>query len=117
MSGATNYHAGLAAEDIAERLYRAQGAEPLARRYRCRAGEVDLILRLAGVLVFVEVKARKTLEDASVSISARQWARIGQTALSFLQEQTLPLDTPMRFDVVLVDRAGGAEIIEDAMPR
>ncbi|MBB5514316.1 putative endonuclease [Rubricella aquisinus] len=117
MTGATNYHAGLAAEDIAERLYTAQGAELLARRFRAGAGEVDLIVRLAGTLVFVEVKARKTLEDASVSISAKQWARIAATALGYLQHENLSLDTPMRFDVVLVDRAGGAEIIEDAMPR
>lgn len=117
MSGASSYHAGQAAEDIAERLYVAQGAQIVARRFKTKDGEIDVIARLGGTLVFVEVKARKTLETASVSISARQWARIEATALGYLQYAGLPMETEMRFDVVLVDRAGGAEIIEDAVPR
>lgn len=104
---------GLAAEDTAERLYAAQGGEIIAKRFRVREGEIDMIARVAGVLVFVEVKARKTLEAAAQSLSLHQLARIQSAALVYLNRSGLGGDTEMRFDAVLVDHSGGAEIVEN----
>ncbi|MCB1371703.1 MAG: YraN family protein [Rhodobacteraceae bacterium] len=107
------HFSGIAAEEIAERLYRAEGAELVARRWRCPEGEIDLILRSGGWLVFVEVKARRGHGEAAASISPAQWRRIGAAASRYLAEAT-DGSVPCRFDVVLVDRGGVAERIENA---
>ena len=111
----SNYHNGLAAEDIAARLYEAQQGKVLERRWRKRGGEIDLIVELAGVLVFVEVKARKSLDDAAGAVSAAQQQRLFRMAEQYLAETDRPLDTDMRFDLVITDRNGGAEILENAL--
>ncbi len=112
-SGRGAHFSGLAAEEIAERLYLAEGATVAARRWKCPDGEIDLILRNGDGLVFVEVKARRRHEAAAVAISAAQWQRIGAAASRYLAETT---DGTLncRFDVVLVDRSGLAERIENA---
>ena len=51
---------GQAGEDRAAAWYRAHGYEVLARNWRCREGELDLVVRRGRTLVFVEVKARRT---------------------------------------------------------
>ena len=58
-AGSTAYHNGLAAEDIAIRLYEAQQGQILETRWKRRSGEIDLIVSLNGLIIFVEVKARK----------------------------------------------------------
>ena len=112
----SRYLNGLAAEDAAERWYTDRGAEPVAKRWRSAAGEVDLILRDKGVLVFVEVKIRKSVDAAAYAISARQWTRITAAAEAYLAENTLSMDTDLRFDAALLDRHGNIEVIENAAP-
>lgn len=104
---------GIAAEEAAERLYRAQGGKIIAKRFRVREGEIDFIAQVADVLVFVEVKARKTLEAAAASINFRQLTRIQNAARVYLNRSGLGEDTLMRFDAVLLDHGGGAEIVEN----
>ena len=113
MSKAT-YLNGLAAEDIAERWYLAQGYALAQKRWRSKAGEIDLILQKPDLFVFVEVKARKTHADAAHAISAKQWQRIMASAELFVSQQGLPPSTDLRFDAALIDRAGVCEIIENA---
>jgi putative endonuclease len=112
-TGRGAHFGGLAAEEIAERLYLAEGATLEARRWRCAEGEIDLILRTGEGLVFVEVKARRGHAAAAVAISPAQWRRIGAAASRYLAETT-DGSVPCRFDVVLVDRSGAAERIENA---
>lgn len=114
-SGRTAYHNGLAAEDIAERLYVARNGEVLERRWRRRGGEIDLIVQLDATVVFVEVKARKSLNLAAESLSQAQQKRLIDMANLYLAESELGMNADVRFDVVLVDRSGGAEIIENAL--
>jgi putative endonuclease len=106
------HRSGLAAEEIAERLYVAEGGRVLARRWRCQEGEIDLVLELGGVVVFVEVKARRTGHAAAEALRPAQVARIGAAAARFLAGHG-PADA--RIDVVLVDRQGAAERLENAV--
>ncbi|WP_112320487.1 YraN family protein [Oceanibium sediminis] len=108
------YESGLAAEEAAERLYTAQGAEVLARRARTRSGEIDLIVELGDTVIFVEVKARATHAAAAQSLSARQQARIFAAAELWLAENGRSSLTPCRFDVVTLDATGRAERLENA---
>lgn len=114
-AGATAYHNGLAAEDIALRLYETLGATLLEKRWRRREGEIDLIVSLNNQIIFVEVKARKTLAAAAESLSAKQQARILNVAQRYLAESKAGLGAETRFDVVLVDRHGNTEILENAL--
>jgi len=109
------YYQGLAAEDIAVRLYEAQQGKILERRWKRREGEIDLIVSLGGRVVFVEVKARKTLDMAAASLSAHQTARMFNVAARYLAESGLGMNAETRFDMVLVDRQGGTEILENAL--
>jgi putative endonuclease len=107
------YHTGLSAEDIALALYMREGMELLSRRWRCAEGEIDLVLRNADGLVFAEVKARRTLDAASGSVSSAQWRRIGAAASRYLAEKALA-SSACRFDLVLVDGMGRCTRIENA---
>lgn len=115
-TGRTAHHAGLAAEDIAARLYEDEGARILARRWRCPAGEIDLIVALPETLVFVEVKARRHRDAAAVALTPAQTARLGAAAETWLAEHSPTHGpTPCRFDLVLVDGTGRAERIANAL--
>ncbi len=113
--GRTGYLNGLAAEDIAVREYQARGAEILHQRWKCKEGEIDLIARQGGVLVFIEVKARKNHAAAAESLSPNQQQRLLNAANRYLAENGQSLDTETRFDLVTVDRAGRPEILENAL--
>ncbi len=113
MTGRGAHQAGLAAEEAVLALYRAEGAWPLATRWRCREGEIDLILRQGATIVFVEVKARRARDSAAHAISPTQWRRLHAAATRFLAEAG-DSAAECRFDVALVDRAGNVERIENA---
>jgi putative endonuclease len=113
VSGLGRHLGGLAAEEAAARLYRAEGGEVLATRWRCPEGELDLVVGLPGVIVFVEVKARRTREAAAEAITPAQWRRLAAAAERFLQQRGGPA-ADCRFDVVLIDRAGAVERVENA---
>ncbi|RMF41490.1 MAG: hypothetical protein D6754_00920 [Alphaproteobacteria bacterium] len=116
MSGQRSRLAGIAAEEQAERLYRDRNGTVLDRRWSCREGEIDLVVRDGGPLVFAEVRARRSLAEAAFSLTAAKWARLKKAALAYLAEHGLSPDSPMRFDVVLVSRMGETELIENALP-
>jgi putative endonuclease len=110
---------GASGEDAAEAWYRAHDYEVLDRNWRCREGELDLVLRRRGVLVFSEVKTRSSLAFGhpaeAVTIAKqrklRQVARCWLGARAELDERWRPSE--IRFDVVAV-LAGEVEVIEAA---
>ena len=110
------YLSGLAAEDQAARAYQKRGAELLARRHRNEAGEIDLILRENGILVFVEVKKRKNRAELAESITDRQWQRLGLAATHYMMTHSHETGDirGCRFDAVLIGADGRLEIIENA---
>jgi len=98
---------GRRGEAAAERQLVRLGMRVLARRFRCRQGEIDLVAALDQLLVFVEVKARRGhgFGRPAESVTRRKQRRIARVALVFLQRHRW-MERRCRFDVVevLVDR-------------
>jgi putative endonuclease len=96
-------------ENIAVRELERRGYEILARRYRTRHGEIDVVADDAGTVVFVEVKARATDEfgTAAEAVTAHKQRRLASMATDYLARNRLT-DRPCRFDVVAIDGVGEA---------
>ena len=107
-------HKGAAAEDRALAHLERQGLRSVARNWRVRGGEIDLIMRDGPVLVFVEVKAARTHAIAAERLSFRQMSRIAASASAFLAGEPRGQDSEMSFEVALVDGAGRIGIVENA---
>jgi putative endonuclease len=105
---------GRSAETAAGQALERDGWVILARRLRTPAGEIDMVVEKDGLLAIVEVKARPTLSDAAVSLSARQQARL--VAATDIVLATYPHwgKQGVRFDLLLVDAAGLVRRITDA---
>jgi putative endonuclease len=105
---------GAQAEQQALQYLQQQGLKPIAQNYRCRAGEIDLIMEDASALVFVEVRQRCTADfgGAAASIDHRKQQRIILAAQHYLT--TLRRIPPCRFDAVLLDGAGQCEWLKNA---
>jgi putative endonuclease len=99
----TRTELGKWAEDHACRALSRRGYAILARRYRTRFGEIDIIARDRGVLVFVEVKSRRTATcgSAASGVTAKKQRRLLHLAAAYLQRHALT-NAPCRFDVVTV---------------
>lgn len=106
---------GQAAEAIAARYLEAKGLRVLERNYRCRAGEIDLVLADGPALVFAEVRfrANRDFGGAAASIGWTKQAKIIKAARHYLAGKP---ERPCRFDVVLLDRLDekAVEWIQDA---
>ncbi len=100
----------LAGEDAAAQYFFSQGGEILARNWRPgRYAEIDLIVRLKGTIVFVEVKARRKSPGYAghavsgfESVTWRKQQKIVTSAKMYFAGRKLP-DTPWRVDVVVVE--------------
>ena len=104
---------GLEGETRAEAALRDKGFRILARRWRCRIGEIDLIAEDGPWLVFVEVKARagEGFGWPAEAVDRRKRGRLARVALAYLQAEDA-LERPCRFDVVEV--GDDVRHIEDA---
>jgi putative endonuclease len=114
--GKRAYLSGLAAEDIVERHYIALGCRVETRRWRGAGAEIDLIFRDGDRLLFVEVKAGATFDDAAQRIGWPQIHRIMKAAEVFAAQHALSATDPlpeMRIDAALVDGQGMVQIIEN----
>ena len=96
-----NERKGRRAEAIAAFFLRAKGYRVLARRVRTRAGEIDIIARKGSTLVFVEVKARATLDSAVFALHPSALRRI-EAASRVLAPRFAASCTTTRIDAVLV---------------
>ena len=100
-----NRERGTTEERLAADFYEASGYTVLQKNYRRKTGEIDLIVRSPeSRLVFCEVKYRKTRKfgDPSEAVTKDKQARIFRTAQWYLKENRIPVNTPMRFDVVSI---------------
>jgi putative endonuclease len=99
---------GKTGEDLAVRALESRGYAILARGYRTRHGEIDIVADDRGTIVFVEVKARVTAEfgTAAEAVTSRKQRRLARMATDYLVRQQIS-DRPCRFDVVAIDDAEG----------
>jgi putative endonuclease len=93
----------------------AEGWAILAERLRTPAGELDLIAEKAGLLAFIEVKARPSLREAAFALTERQQARLAAAAEAWLATNPGHGGAGMRFDVMLVATDGTIRRIIDAL--
>ena len=85
-------------------MLRKRGLRTVVRNFHCRAGEIDLIMLDGAVLVFVEVRYRKSdrFGSGADSVTAVKQRRIITAARQFLVRQRGHRERPCRFDVVSV---------------
>ncbi len=104
---------GQEGESAAERFLRDQGFRIVARNVRSRGGEMDLIAEDGPVLVFIEVKARRTgaFGGAPYAVNTRKQEKLIALASQYLSRHRIA-GRPCRFDVVLVQDEGGDTTID-----
>lgn len=93
---------GHRAEQLAALLLNLKGYRIIERRFRSRAGEIDLVARRGRRLAFVEVKERADTEAAAWSLTPHQQARIARAAKHWLALKGPGRADEMSFDVILV---------------
>ncbi len=91
-------------EETAKRYLEQLGYRTLAQNYTIRGGELDLICQDGAVLVFVEVKQRRSERYGSAAEAIQPWKiqRLRRTALHYLLTAYSRDDLPLRFDAVLI---------------
>ena len=104
---------GKIGEELAVTRLRAMKYQILERNYRCPLGEMDIIAREKGSLVFVEVKTRATKDfgGPAAAVHERKQRQLSRVALLYLNQKKIR-DVPARFDVVAVDLSGSEPRIE-----
>lgn len=106
-------------EEVAVRYLTRRGYEVLARRWRCAAGEIDIVARHGGMLTFIEVRTRSGNDPgmAAESITDAKCARLKKLAGAFLELHNLPADTPWRIDVVAIAAGSKQQVVSiDLIP-
>jgi putative endonuclease len=107
--------AGARAEELCAELLHKAGLRVLARNWRCRHGEIDLVAEEGGTLVFAEVRYRsdERFGGAAESVTAVKQARLIAAARLYLMRRP---DADCRFDVLLLDslEAGRIQWIRNA---
>lgn len=107
------YDWGVKAEKMATLYLRAKGYKILEERYKTRYGEIDIIASKRNLIAFIEVKARKTKEQALESITPKMRKRISDTALYYVS-QSDEGECDYRFDVITVTSPLSVEHLEHA---
>ena len=109
---------GIEGEAVAAAWYERRGFAVLARNWRCRSGEIDLVVAAPGLLVVCEVKTRSSNRYGSgaEAVDERKQRRIRAVAVQYLQ-QSPARGARLRFDVAVVTpgpHGYGVEVVEAA---
>ena len=105
---------GIAGEDAADGVYRSRGFRIVARNWRCRIGELDLIVARDDLLVICEVKTRRgdAYGGGYEAVTGRKRAKVRAVAEAFILASGLR-PRSVRFDVASVDaRSRGRVVVE-----
>lgn len=105
MSGAQRRAAnayGVRAETIARVWLRLHFYRILARNYRVRGGEIDIVARRGATIVFVEVKARASIEEALAALTPRKQRRIALAANRWVATHPWAARRTLRADLILI---------------
>lgn len=91
-------------EEAAINHLKDKGYSIVAKNYRCRIGEIDIIARENGYLVFIEVKYRSSLNKGypHEAISSHKMKKIINIAQYYMLTNNISYDSPCRFDVVTI---------------
>ena len=94
---------GAAGERAAAAWYEARGFTILARNWRCRAGELDLVVGAPGLVIFCEVKSRRTVRFGAPfeAVTVAKQRRIHRLGMQWLREHPQG-GAEVRFDVASV---------------
>ena len=98
----TSYKFGILAEKICLLWLFFCGYKILANRYKCFAGEIDIIALHKKQLVFIEVKARVKKQNIEQILVAKQIYRIRDSANYFVAKNQHLVNLPRRFDFIEV---------------
>ena len=82
-------------------MLRLKGYRVLARRYKSKLGEIDIIAKRGGLVSFIEVKGRSSA-PLETPVTNGQMQRIARTAQLFMQQRSGVQNLDMRFDIILV---------------
>lgn len=109
MGGTRSTALGTGFEQRAATFLVRRGLEVVARNFRCRLGELDLVMRDADALVVVEVRSRGTTRFATAaeSVDRHKQQKLMRATQFFLARHPHFADLPLRFDVVAFDAKDG----------
>lgn len=109
-------NSGADAEQRAEHFLQQQGLVTKNKNYRCKLGEIDLIMTDGTTLIFIEVRLRNHHQFASAieSITLSKQQKIIRTAHYYLQEHRLTDKIACRFDVIALSNHRDPEWIKNA---
>ena len=107
---------GALAEDRALAHLEEQGLALITRNWRCKAGEIDLVMRDKDTLVITEVRSRSRDDhgDAAETVDRRKRRKIINATLLWLASRPQYEEWPLRFDVVTLDATGRIEWLQEA---
>jgi len=96
---------GADAEHLASQFLSRQDLIPVTRNFRCRLGEIDLIMLDRDCLVFIEVRyrANNRFSRAGQTVDIHKQRKLIRTAALFLAKRAKFANSPVRFDVVAID--------------
>jgi putative endonuclease len=101
-------------EQLARLYLEGRGLQLMASNYRCRRGEIDLVMRDAATLVFVEVRYRASSRfgTPAETVDRRKQQRLAAAAGHYIQRY--PTALPCRFDVLAISGRGNIDWIRNA---
>ncbi|HUR40665.1 MAG TPA: YraN family protein [Verrucomicrobiae bacterium] len=107
---------GAAAEDRALSFLQAQGLKLIARNWRCKLGELDLVLADADTVVIAEVRSRRRSDygSAAETVDWRKQAKLVRATRVLLAARPELAERPLRFDLVTLDGDGAVEWLREA---
>jgi len=115
MSRSESLAFGWRAETAAELWLRLKLYKILARRYRVKGGEIDIVARRGDVVAFVEVKARAEMEAALIAITPQKQRRLRIAAARWLVQNPWAVNCTLRADAVFVAPRRLPQHVEDVM--
>lgn len=103
---------GAFGEAAAAAHLRRRGAAIVARNWRCPGGEIDLVARMGGQLLFVEVRTRRAGGAApEESVGPAKAARLIRLAYAYLDAAAISADSPWRIDLIAVEVDGAGRVV------
>lgn len=103
---------GKAGEDLACRYLQERGLTLVERNYRCRCGELDLVMRDGDQLVFVEVRYRRNVRYGAPAetVTRSKQVRLNRAANRYLQHRRCR--SACRFDVIAITSSNGENALQ-----